>query len=94
VISAGFWPGNGGYGAAAFYCYAAPQPAGLEREKIRPEPAFYDGGLKEFILKYDDVRRAHSPDAAVLEFLQSSYEAAARLADWDRDALERSGARV
>ena len=92
VISAGFWPGNGGYGTAAFYCYAAPQPAGLEKEKIRPEQAFYDGTLKEFILKYDDVRRAHSPDAAVLEFLQSPYEAAARLGNWDRKALERPAA--
>jgi hypothetical protein len=89
VISAGFWPGNGGYGAAAFYCYAAPQPAGLEKERIQPAQAHYDDQLKEFILKYDDVRRAHSPDAAVLEFLQSSYEAAARLASWDRTALER-----
>jgi hypothetical protein len=89
VISAGFWPGNGGYGAGAFYCYAAPQPGGLEKEKIRPEPASYDTGLKEFILRYEDVRRAHSPDEAVLDFLQSSYEAAAGLANWDRRALER-----
>lgn len=92
VISAGFWPGNGGYGAAAFYCYAAPQPAGLEKEKVRPEQAFYEDKLTEFVLKYDDVRRASSPDAAVLEFLQSTYEAAARLANWDRKALERPAA--
>jgi hypothetical protein len=90
VISAGFWPGNGGFGAPAFYCYAAPQPAGLEKEQILPAQAYYDNELKEFILKYDDVRRANSPDGAVLEFLQSSYEAGARLADWDRAALERS----
>ncbi len=90
VISAGFWPGNGGFGAPAFYCYAAPQPAGLEKEQIRPAQAHYDNDLKEFVLKYDDVRQADSPDDAVLEFLQSSYEAGARLAGWDRAALERS----
>jgi hypothetical protein len=90
VISAGFWPGNGGFGAPAFYCYAAPQPVGLETEQIRPAQASYNDELKEFILKYNDVRRANSPDDAVLEFLQSSYEAGARLAGWDRAALERS----
>ncbi|MBV8811972.1 MAG: hypothetical protein JO033_25165 [Acidobacteriaceae bacterium] len=90
VISAGFWPGNGWFGAPAFYCYAAPQPAGLEKERIRPEQAFYSDELKEFILKYDDVRQAQWPDEYLLEFLQSSYEAAACLANWDRAALERS----
>jgi hypothetical protein len=94
VISAGFWPGNGGFGAPAFYCYAAPQAAGLEKERIRPEQAFYSNELNEFILKYDEVRRADSPDDAVLEFLQSSYEAAATLAHWDRAALERSPEQV
>jgi hypothetical protein len=89
VISAGFWPGNGGFGAPAFYCYAAPPPIGLEEQQVRPAQAFYSDELKEFILKYDDVRRANSPDDAVLEFLQSSYEAAANLAGWDRAALER-----
>ncbi len=90
VISAGFWPGNGGFGAAAFYCYAAPEPVGLEKEQIRPAQASYSPELKEFILKYDDVHRANSPDDAVFDFLQSSYEAAATLAGWDRTALERS----
>jgi hypothetical protein len=94
VISAGFWPGNGGFGAPAFYAYAAPQPDGLEKRQIRPGEAFYSDELKEFILKYDDVRRANSPDDAVLEFLQSSYEAAVELAGWDRAALERSPASV
>ena len=89
VISAGFWPGNGGFGTAAFYCYAAPQPAGLNKEQIRPAQAFYSPDLNEFILKLDDARTAQSPDDAVLEFLQSSYEAAATLAGWDRTALER-----
>jgi hypothetical protein len=89
VISAGFWPGNGGFGTAAFYCYAAPEPAGLENEQVQPATAFYSPELKEFILKYDDVRGAQSPDQAVLDFLQSSYEAAANLAGWDRGSLER-----
>lgn len=90
VISAGFWPGNGGYGTPAFYCYAAPQPAGLEKEPVRPAQAFYSPELKEFILKYDDVRNADSPDQALNDFLESSYAAAAKLAAWDRAALERS----
>jgi len=89
VISAGFWPGNGGFGAPAFYCYAAPSPAGLDKEKIRPDAAYFDAKLGEFLLKYDDVRNAASPADAVLEFLQSSYAAAANLAKWDRKALER-----
>jgi hypothetical protein len=90
VISAGFWPGNGGFGTPAFYAYAAPEPAGLDRQPIRPEQAFYSSDLKELILKYDDVRTAESPERALMEFLQSSYEAAATLAGWDRKALERA----
>jgi hypothetical protein len=89
VISAGFWPGNGGFGAPAFYCYAAPEPIGLKQEQVSPAQAFYSGELNEFLLKYEDVRKANSPDEAVLEFLQTSYEAAANLAGWDRGALER-----
>jgi hypothetical protein len=90
VISGGFWPGNGGFGTPAFYCYAAPEPVGLNKQQVRPAPAFYSEELHEFILKYDDVRQVSSPDDAVLDFLQSSYEAAADLAGWDRAALERS----
>ncbi len=90
VISGGFWPGNGGFGAPAFYCYASPEPVGLAKEEVQPAKAFYSSELKEFILKYEDVRGLNSPDDAVLEFLQSSYEAAAKLAGWDRAALERS----
>ncbi len=92
VISGGFWPGNGGFGTPAFYCYAAPQPAGLENKHIGPPAAFYSNELNEFILKYDDVRGAGSPENDVLEFLQSSYDAAADLAGWDRSSLERSPA--
>jgi hypothetical protein len=90
VISHGFWPGTlGAVDAPAFYSYAAPEPAGLPGEKIRPEKAFYHQELKEFLLYYDDVRLAARPEEALMEFLQSTYEAGANLADWDRAALER-----
>ena len=89
VISAGFWPGNGGFGQAAFYCYAAPSPDGLKHMKIRPDAAQWDSTLGEFILKYDDLRREPAPDEALMEFLQSTYDAAADAAQWDRAALER-----
>jgi len=90
VISAGFWPGNGGFGAAAFYCYAAPAPAGLAAAKIRPATAAYNAALGEFLLKYEDLLAEDDPDAALMEFLQSTYEVAADLAKWDRASLERS----
>jgi hypothetical protein len=89
VISAGFWPGNGGYGAAAFYCYAAPVPEGLAEAKIQPASAAWDKALGEFIFKYDDVRREEAPEEALMQFLESSYGAAADAAKWDRAALER-----
>jgi hypothetical protein len=89
VISAGFWPGNGGYGKAAFYCYAAPSPANLDAATIQPAQAFWDKSLGEFILLYDDMRASPSPDETLLAFLQSTYVAAADLAHWDRNALER-----
>ena len=89
VISAGFWPGNGGFGEAAFYCYAAPAPKGLESSTIQPAKASYNPGLGEFIYLYDDLRREPSPEEALLAFLQSSYEAGATLGEWDRNLLER-----
>jgi hypothetical protein len=89
VISAGFWPGNGGYGAAAFYCYAAPVPEGLAEASIRPAAAGWDASLGEFLFKYDAVRAQASPEEALMEFLQSTYEAAADAAKWDRASLER-----
>jgi Family of unknown function (DUF5996) len=89
VISAGFWPGNGGFGAPAFYCYTAPTPAGLDKQRAQPDAAYYDAKLGEFLLRYDDVRAAASPEEAVMQFLQSTYEAGATLAKWDRAALER-----
>jgi hypothetical protein len=89
VISAGFWPGNGGFGDAAFYCYAAPAPVGLAEATVRPASAQWNAGLGEFILKYDDLLAESSPDAALMEFLESTYDAAANLAKWDRALLER-----
>lgn len=89
VISAGFWPGGNGIDGPAFYAYAAPEPAGLAQQKIEPSQAFYHPQVKEFLLMYDDVRSAPSPRAALLSFLQSTYEAAARLANWNRKELER-----
>lgn len=89
VISHGFWPGSGAMKEAAFYSYAAPEPKSLSEEMIRPEGAYYSRELSEFILPYDVVRRADSPDEALMEFLQSTYEAGASLGKWDRQALER-----
>jgi hypothetical protein len=89
VSSAGFWPGGGDIKGPAFYSYAAPEPSGFAERKVRPGAAFYHPQLKEFLLMYDDVRTADSPKAALLEFLQSTYEAAADLGHWDRKALER-----
>ena len=90
VSSCGFWPGNGGYGKAAFYSYASPEPAGFADAPVRPDGAAYDQELGQFILPYDTVRAAASPDDCLLDFLQSTYAAAADLAHWDRAALERA----
>jgi len=89
VISAGFWPGSGTITSPAFYSYTAPAPEGLEYQRVRPESAFYNKEMSQFHLMYDEVRNAHSPEAAILEFLQSTYEAGANLAGWDRASLER-----
>jgi hypothetical protein len=89
LISAGFWPGNGGFNTAAFYSYAAPEPPRFADASVLPAAAYYDKNLKEFILKYDDVRTAAEPEKVLMEFLESTYDAGARLAHWDRDALER-----
>jgi hypothetical protein len=89
VISAGFWPGGGDVKGAAFYAYAAPEPAGFGQHPVRPAEAFYHPQLKEFILMYDDVRRAASPRETLLAFLQSTYDAGADLAKWNRKELEK-----
>jgi hypothetical protein len=89
VSSAGFWPGNGGYGRAAYYVYAYPEPKAYGECLLRTPGAFYDQGLGQFILPYDAVRAAPDPDQLLLGFLEETYEAAAKLADWDRQSLER-----
>jgi hypothetical protein len=88
VSSCGFWPGAG-IGMPAFYAYAYPEPEGFKEYEVRPEEAFYYEELREFVLPYDQVRTAHSPDEKLLSFFQSTYEAAADLGNWDRSALER-----
>ena len=87
VSSCGFWPGDRRYPAAAFYAYHSPAPPGLEKAEV--QPGGWNAQLGEFLLPYDDVRAADSGDRAVLDFCQSAYEAGARLAGWDREALER-----
>jgi hypothetical protein len=91
VISCGFWPGDRRFKGsdAAFYAYTAPPPAGLGNEPVKPQAAYWDPQMGEFFLKYDAVRTAPDPEAAILDFCQSTYEAGARLANWDRKAFER-----
>ena len=89
VSSCGFWPGNGGYGKAAFYVYAYPEPVGYGDARLTTSEGFYDKNVGQFILPYDLVRQARDPDALLLGFLQETYAAAADLAKWDRKALER-----
>ena len=88
VSSAGFWPGSGAIDYPAFYSYAYPEPPGFRTTPVRPDAAFFSEALGEFILPYDAVRTAAAPDQALLEFLQSTYDAAANAAKWDREALE------
>jgi hypothetical protein len=90
VSSAGFWPGGGGgpIEYAAFYSYAYPQPPGFASASVRPSEAFFSSELEEFILPYDAIRTALDPSSALLQFLQSTYEAAADLGHWDRKALD------
>jgi hypothetical protein len=88
VSSAGFWPGSGSIDFPAFYSYAYPEPPGFRTTRVRPKEAFFSEPLGEFILPYDVVRTATQPDQMLLDFLQSTYEAAANSAQWDRGALE------
>lgn len=89
VSSCGFWPGSSAIPYPAFYSYAYPEPEGFSEAPVEPEAAFYSTELGEYILPYEAVREAESPDATLLDFLQTTYEAAADLAGWDRKALER-----
>ena len=86
--SAGFWPGGGAIDYPAFYSYAYPEPAGYRAIKVRPDAAFFSEALGEYILPYDAVRTSADPDQTLLAFLQSTYDAAADSAKWDREALE------
>jgi uncharacterized protein DUF5996 len=88
VSSLGFWPGNADAPTPIFYSYAYPEPAGFADAKIQPEAASYQPKLREFILPYDAVRTAESPDKVLLDFAQSAYDAASKLGKWDRTALE------
>lgn len=88
VSSAGFWPGGGAIDYPAFYSYAYPEPDGYRARMVRPPAAFYSDDLREFILPYEAVRTAPAPDEALLDFLQTTYDAAADTGDWDRAALE------
>jgi Family of unknown function (DUF5996) len=89
VISAGWWPGGGAVQDAAFYSYSAPEPKGFAQQMVQPEKASYSKDLGEFLLMYEDVRTAKSPSTTLLDFMQSTYDAGATLAQWDREALER-----
>jgi hypothetical protein len=89
VSSCGFWAGGGPVAYPAFYSYAYPEPEGFAGAEVRPGEAFYSTDLREFVLAYDVVRQAASPDDTLLDFLQTTYEAAANLARWDRAAAER-----
>jgi hypothetical protein len=88
VISHGFWPGSGTTDAS-FYAYAAPEPSGFAAARVEPGEAFYSAELKEFLLPYDAVRAAPSPEKALMRFLETTYEAGATLGRWDRAGLER-----
>lgn len=90
VSSCGFWPGGGPVQYPVFYAYTYPEPPGYSAMRLRPEGTAYNAAFREFILSYDDVRLAESPDAVLLDFLQSSSDAAANLGAWDRAALERA----
>jgi hypothetical protein len=89
-ISAGWWPGGGPVGEPAFYAYSYPEPAGFAEARVRPEGAYYNTELREFVLPYQAVRLAANPDEVLLQFLQSTYEAGADLGSWDRGELEES----
>jgi hypothetical protein len=88
VISHGFWPGSGSLPEPSLYAYAVPEPQGLKDARVQPDGAYYHRELGEFILPYDAVRTAASPERAIMEFVHSTYASAATLGNWDREALE------
>ncbi|HVV47500.1 MAG TPA: DUF5996 family protein [Bryobacteraceae bacterium] len=90
VSSCGFWPGSAPVAYPAFYSYAYPEPAGFANATVKPAAAFYSTDFREFVLPYSAVRESESPDQMLLDFFQSTYEAAANLAKWDRASLEKA----
>jgi hypothetical protein len=94
VSSVGFWPGDVRHDAPAYYAYTAPAPAGFAEQRVGPEGAYWSSELSEFLLPYDVVRNSEAPRETLLRFCQSTYEAGAKLAGWDRAALERGEAEV
>ena len=90
VISVGWWPGGGDVPEPAFYAYAAPEPQGFRESRAKPDSARYDAKIGEFLLRYEEVRRAPEPKAMILDFAQSIYDAGATLGNWDRASLERN----
>jgi hypothetical protein len=88
VSSCGFWPGNEQFPHPAFYSYCYPSPAGFAKQRVKPNEAFFSGELGEFILLYEVVQRSASPDDTLMQFLQSTYEAASTAAGWDKKTLE------
>ena len=89
VISAGFWPGGGPVPETIFYAYSVPEPAGLKEAVVRPDAAYYHPELGEFVLPYEAVRTASSPNQALLAFVESTYERAAALGGWDPGLIRR-----
>ena len=89
VISHGFWPGSGPLLEPSFYAYAVPEPDGLKSAAVQPDAAYYHREMSEFILPYEAVRQAPSPEAAIVSFVESTYDRAATLGGWDRAALDR-----
>jgi Family of unknown function (DUF5996) len=90
VSSLGFWPGDEHYPSAAFYSYVYPEPQGFGETKVQPATAFYSKEMREFLLPYDEVRAASSPDDAILDFAQSVYDRVVTLSKWDRERLDES----
>ena len=86
--SLGFWPGNAAAPTPIFYSYAYPEPEGFKEANVQPAATFYEPNLREFMLPYDEVRTAEKPDEVLLDFAQSTYDAASTLGKWDRDALQ------
>jgi Family of unknown function (DUF5996) len=89
VSSCGLWPGGGPFKGPVYYSYSYPEPQGFKEAQVKPAEAYYESSLGEFILPYEIVRTSESPDESLLSFLQSTYEAAARAAKWERNVLER-----